>query len=884
MSRSVCLLQDALRAIADLLHLPVEGIGWMQQNGVVKLRDTAGQYFTAPEARRALEARLGRFQCLPENFCVQPARQLGLTDDSSIVLLPDATFSGPVAPPLSTGLLLVFPPGVLPTPEQLTALRAVARLTTNALCGEQALQEAQRRQTRLAAVAAVGRDAAVLLDPDALLRRVAQLIHQQFNFDCVGIFLVDETGDYVVLAATGSAQGEALVAPPRRLRIGGSGLVGEVTATGAARIAVSGVPCHGAEEAAGSSPICSEMALPLCYGGQVIGAVAVYSTLAEAFTASDSEALQMMADQVANLLVNARLHAEVRQRLRDTRLLRDVMIQAAALSQAEVLQRALPLLQATLPFPYQAFFEKHGQQLQAIPGSRWPQLTYALDVAPLETIWQTGDLWRTTSPAKLQWVGPADVAGDITALIALPIRNHSATLALLAIATQDAQQIRPRDQSFLEALAAQLSVLLQNAQHYEAMAQGQTLLRRLITIGEDMLAFQESAALLEHLGQAILARIQGTVEIALTADDDELQWVAQFASAELPAPLYLADFLTLAHLDAHAHHTRISDMGDAVEGVYLKAVHPKLAAVLENFKVRHLLIQPLQTGEAVAGYLVVTLETSENGLAERIAWIQALANQAALMLNNVRLIARLQRQTEKLGHAYEETKHLNEVRAQMIQNVSHELRTPLGIIIGYAGMLNEELLGPLAAAQQEIVQTILTRAEDLNRMVQNLTSLQGRIRVKDVTPIALPELLGRVIEEFQCLAAEQQVQFSIEAGPDLPFVSGDLELLHLAFAHLIENAIKFSPDGGHVLVRVWAEEQWVLVSVKDRGIGIPEEHLHRIFDRFYQVDGSTTRRFSGMGVGLALVWDILEAHQGYVQVQSVVGQGSTFLVALPCST
>ena len=111
-----------------------------------------------------------------------------------------------------------------------------------------------------------------------------------------------------------------------------------------------------------------------------------------------------------------------------------------------------------------------------------------------------------------------------------------------------------------------------------------------------------------------------------------------------------------------------------------------------------------------------------------------------------------------------------------------------------------------------------------------------------------------------------------------------LTLLHLAFAHLVENAIKFSPDGGAVLVRIWEDAQWVLVSIADHGIGIPQEHLHHIFDRFYQVDGSTTRHFGGMGIGLALVWDILEAHRGYVQVQSAVGQGSTFLAALPCAT
>jgi len=112
-------------------------------------------------------------------------------------------------------------------------------------------------------------------------------------------------------------------------------------------------------------------------------------------------------------------------------------------------------------------------------------------------------------------------------------------------------------------------------------------------------------------------------------------------------------------------------------------------------------------------------------------------------------------------------------------------------------------------------------------------------------------------------------------------VLGDGEYLKLAFSHLIDNAIKFSPDGGLICVRAWASEQWVHVAIQDQGIGIAPEHLEHIFERFYQVDGSSTRRFGGMGIGLALVWEIVEAHQGTVNVESQVGQGSTFTVTLP---
>jgi len=105
--------------------------------------------------------------------------------------------------------------------------------------------------------------------------------------------------------------------------------------------------------------------------------------------------------------------------------------------------------------------------------------------------------------------------------------------------------------------------------------------------------------------------------------------------------------------------------------------------------------------------------------------------------------------------------------------------------------------------------------------------------------------------------------------------------LELVFGHLVDNAIKFSPDGGTVTVRAWADENQIYVSVADEGIGIAPDHLNRVFERFYQVDGTTKRRFGGMGVGLAPVWEIVEAHGGTVTVGSEPGEGSTFTVALP---
>jgi len=137
------------------------------------------------------------------------------------------------------------------------------------------------------------------------------------------------------------------------------------------------------------------------------------------------------------------------------------------------------------------------------------------------------------------------------------------------------------------------------------------------------------------------------------------------------------------------------------------------------------------------------------------------------------------------------------------------------------------------------------------------------------------------LAEFQNSAKEAGVAFQEELPEELPLTLGDQERLELIFGHLVENAIKFSPNGGTVTLRAWADEEMICVSVTDGGIGISPDLLGRIFERFYQVDGSTKRRFGGMGVGLALVWEIVEAHGGNVRVESEPGKGSTFTVALP---
>ncbi|MBN1875384.1 MAG: GAF domain-containing protein [Anaerolineae bacterium] len=881
------LLEDALNTMGKLLEFPVEGIGWTKQNGIFQFLGTVGAYFASDEVEDALRSHLPQVVLSAERSCILPMDAVGLTGEASFLLLladkaPDIVRSTHII----TGLLLKLPAGIVLTEVQWQSLTSIANLTMTSLYGLHALQESRRQQVRIQASAKVGRDATILLDPDELLNRVVHLISEQFGFYHVGIFLVDDSGKYAVLRATNSVHGRELIAHRHRLKIGEQGMVGYVISTGLARIALD-VELDTTHFVNPFLPDTrSEITLPMRYGDQIIGAIDVQSVEEGSFTTDDLATLQIMADQLTNALLNARLHEEIWQRMNETRLLREVMLHAVGNQQQpsvftrdDVFLKVLELLKTQLAFSYQAFFVRHDDELVPTTGSCWPATRLSIPNTPWELVWEGQLFWRTAGIVLL-WAGE-----DIHTLAAIPVQNRETSLAIFAVADSEQRVIEAGDLHFLEALSAQLSTLLQNAEYYEAMARGAALRRRLLQIGEQMTAAREATAILDILTHNLLSEMQGTVEVGIFLDEGNVQWVKKAASEDLAEKVFLADSWKDSDFEAWRQHLTERRMIMPERHEQLKALSPEMCALIERLPKRPALLQPLKTPERTLGFLFITLETfDEVTLTEQITWLQAVANQAALALDNAQLLYRLRTQARHLQRAYDEARHLNDIRTQMIQNVSHELRTPLNLILGYTQMLTAGAVGTLNEQQQHILEVVYNRSKHLNRLIQNLTSIQGRIHLKQITPVDLVALIAQVVQEFQAFAQRQGVQFYIEMPPDMMPIPGDQERLHLVFTHLVENAIKFSPEGGNVFLQAEIRDDWAIIKIADQGIGIAAKHLSHVFERFYQVDGSTTRRFGGMGIGLALVWDIVEAHGGNVQVTSAEGEGSTFIVFLPCTT
>jgi signal transduction histidine kinase len=299
-------------------------------------------------------------------------------------------------------------------------------------------------------------------------------------------------------------------------------------------------------------------------------------------------------------------------------------------------------------------------------------------------------------------------------------------------------------------------------------------------------------------------------------------------------------------------------------------------------EVRSALAVPVRVGDRVIA--VLHAESPQVGTfgGDEVRLCITIAGHLGVTLENARLYQRLEAQTAELSQAYDELQEVDRLRTELVQNVSHELRTPLSLIQGYMELLVAGDLGPVHDNQRKALRTIQERVATLVRLVHNLTVLQTvPAEALALAPVSVVELVQHALAGFRRSAERAGILFQEELLAGLPLVLGDRERLESVFGHLIDNAIKFSPDGGTVTIRAWTDQEQVYVSVADEGIGIAPERLGRIFERFYQVDGTTTRRFGGMGVGLALVWEVVEAHGGTVAVESEPGEGSTFTVALP---
>lgn len=334
-----------------------------------------------------------------------------------------------------------------------------------------------------------------------------------------------------------------------------------------------------------------------------------------------------------------------------------------------------------------------------------------------------------------------------------------------------------------------------------------------------------------------------------------------------------------------------------VEKTY--ALEECLLKYLKKIRVRAKFAAPIVFEEKLWGLLIAhqcntTRDWTENekNLLTSVAEQLAIAiHQSELMQSlesdKLTLEQRVKQRTIELHDALVAAESANRLRNEFLATISHELLTPLTYVIGMSSTLLRWSFGELTQRQRSYLQTIHDSGEKLLEMINDileLSQIEAGKAALNITEFSLTETARNTIDNGLVeKATKQQINLKL----DLLFDSqkdkftADFRRVNQILLNLLTNAIKFTPEGGSVTLRVWIEEENAVFQVEDTGIGIPEEQLSMLFEKFHQLDNPYRRSYEGTGLGLALTKQLVQMHRGRIDVESTVGKGSIFTVWIP---
>ncbi len=293
-------------------------------------------------------------------------------------------------------------------------------------------------------------------------------------------------------------------------------------------------------------------------------------------------------------------------------------------------------------------------------------------------------------------------------------------------------------------------------------------------------------------------------------------------------------------------------------------------AFLRSLGLRSYVSAPLIAGGRTIGALTFATASSGRVLTEPdVRFVEDVASRVALAVDN--------------ALAYEEARRASRLKDEFLATLSHELRTPLNAILGYVRMMQSGLIA--RDKQSKAIETVARNATSLTHIIEDVLDvsriISGKLRL-DVQSVDVARVVSDAVESVHPAATAKGVRIIVVADPRSEPVAGDPERLQQLVWNLVSNAVKFTPRGGQVQVRVERSNSRVNIVVSDTGVGISREFLPHIFERFRQADAGTTRKHGGLGLGLAITRHLVELHGGTIEaVSDGLGKGTTFRVSLP---
>ncbi len=767
------------------------------------------------------------------------------------------------------------------TQEDLNLLLTIAGQLAVALSNARLLTAAQRRREEVNIISATAIAAAESITADDLLDRVTRLASTRLFPDGFGAMVYDAVSG--VLRTHPTYHGPEATVP----------LEGSM----AGMVFTSGKPYRTADilrekrffEAQFfelGARLRARLCVPLRVGGKPVGVLHAEGKQPGVFVAADEELLLLLARQLEIALERLQLLDLVQQRAVQQQSL--LVMAGTVLTCANptdlwtaVNRAAETLLQADRTAVYlvnadgSSLVCAHAKGLSAAfledlenHFSQFPDAQLLQNAKPL-IIYNVHQHSLAASA-----LGPVEREGFLSYALFPLITTQGVFMGALGLYYDQTHSFTTESTTAAQTLARVIAIALQNIHAFTERSHALLSERRLNEFMRRLYAEQSLPNIFSSIisNASVLVGADGGV-IALLLDDETMLY-------------YPYNLPTSASLEPSRRKQGIAwEIVESGESVLLAhyAQHPRAARAWVEVGIQAFIGVPLETPHGIQGALCLFNFSVHKPFHEKdLRLTEEIARQAAQAIYNARRYDEAIQRLNQIAITLARQEEIDRQRDTFVHTLSHELRTPLGIIMGHAELLESGILGDLQPAQLESMRIITRRLQMLNKMLDDLNLLLAAHMERGAYQLIQPNLLlDSLVAEFRLQAEGLSLEITAEISPALPQILGDATHLRRVFDNLLANALKFTPAGGRVQVRAFAEGEYVVFQVSDTGVGIPADQLERIFDRFYQLQSHKSMNPYGVGLGLSLVKKLVEAHHGYVRVQSEEGHGSTFEVGLP---
>lgn len=466
----------------------------------------------------------------------------------------------------------------------------------------------------------------------------------------------------------------------------------------------------------------------------------------------------------------------------------------------------------------------------------------------------------------------------IRSVATVPLLSKGRVIGSLNVGRRKAAPFTALELAVLEPVARHIAAALDNARLLEAVRLHAREFESLLEVSRRIGERPDLRELLPMVTRSV-NRVMGTEHcLIMLREGDRLRVVAregvEAEVVEAFGDLRVGDSLS-GWVIQQGRVLAIEDMRDDPRLMFGDLVH--------MYSYRSYLGVPLRRGSEIIGILeVVTKHVTRSFGTDEQALMSAFADQAAVAIDNARLLDQGRQHLARVVEANRLLEELDRLRREYLRNVSHEFRTPLTVIRGYAEFLENAKAD--ARTVSDVMRVIVESCDRVIDLVDTLIEVsrveqEDAARTLQLQELDLRELAEASLEPLRQAADRKSVCLDLDFPVEKRLlVKGDRGLLGHLVRKLVDNAVKYSPAGARVLVRADSDDDDLTLEVEDFGIGIPAEHVPRIFEKFYMVDGGITRRAGGSGVGLYLVREIVRLHHGRVDVESRPGHGSVFRI------